>query len=741
MFPTAFTFVSRSPTNLSTRQGVAFNADLTRFWGFDGVPGSPASHNTIYEYDAAHNLLATSGTLGVAHGLPAGTTQINGSTFWPADGKLYCGYNNFPTGPRLGGIIVVDPSDITTVEAVHPASNGHTEGCAIRNTARGPEAFVFSNTNHTIERYDLATWTLQGSHPFGYWAVADADARYQGGGWIGDVLCLTLHGNQTRPPTIDACVWDDDALEFTPLYRLGRPTIHSAQGFGFFGSTLAFFAERNNTPNPDQFSIARVGVSSVAELPYQTPNVSSSQLDDLQYWYQRLTWDASGPEWQLVDTQGNGATGTGFDETRVYLVPASDGTRKIRFDGSDGSGIALGDLFGAGGWAEATIWFRGVVVHRNDANDTLLSWDASGSNAGDGAVEVNRDAARSVSFRYGATTLTSAGNVFTLGVAFDLCVQLTVSGARIYVDGVEVATNATSGQIGGANQDVFLGSDYQGQLGAQFDVWDVRLYDAVKDPNVLATFDMWAEEEEPMGTLSTPARTALVGHWRNKAAYTPAATHYAHAYAGGVAVSDAPVAFDNDGTSYDAPAARAVALAILLDFDPPTTNWGDVDEIRITDNATPGAGLEIGRHTLDTPVAIGVALGEGGAPTGPLRVTGVTITAPAGGLADDEIHDLLGLMCGAVANSPRTSTWGVYGTNATTEVGSRVEMAQDDTHGPAANGRCTSVLPITIADQVTATHWLEYDAAAAGNIIAATALPAVPSGGVIPAGGLRTSFT
>lgn len=492
-FPTAFTFASASASvAIACPQGIAFNPDRSLFWGTDKTPGAGSTVRRIFEYDASYNYIRESANFGPADGLPADVSQVNGITYW--GGKLYAGYNNYPNEPRLGGIIVFDPATLT-IDAIHPAGNGHVEGCTIRNTARGVEVFVFSNTGTTIERYDLATWTLQGTHDFGHWAVNDDQAVYQGGGWHGDVMCLTLHGNQPRPQTIDACLWDDTALTFTPLYRLTKPTLYCGQGLNFTADlSTAYFAERNIIPTPDEYRIVRADVTSVTQLPHATPNAASSQLTDLQYWYQRLAWNAGSTAWQLPDTQGNATPGTVSDETRVYPIVAADGTRSIRFDGEDGAGIALGDLSGAG-WTSVTFWFRRMVVYRDSTVDQVFSCDATGSNTGDGRIELNRTNARSVTLWYNnnANALTSPGGVFTLGVPFDLCITLGPAGSRIYVDGVQVATSATTGQIGGAGQACYLGNNHLLTAGAEFDCWDFRIYNAVKDPLVLATYDMWSD--------------------------------------------------------------------------------------------------------------------------------------------------------------------------------------------------------------------------------------------------------
>jgi hypothetical protein len=491
-FPTAFVFESRSPDNLASSQGVTFTPDLSRFFATGGLAALNEGRS-IYEYDSAYNQIGNSGPIGVAQGLPVGTSQINGIVYF--EGKLYIGYNNYPTLPAFGGIIVVDPSNLGVIEALHPATNGHVEGCAIRNTGRGLEAFVFSHSSAMIERYDLATWEFQDAHDFGFWAVADAGVYYQGGGWYGDRLLLNLHGSQSHPKAIDACEWDDVALGFTPLYRMTRPATWCGQAFNFASVAQAFFAERQTDTEPDVYGIVEASVSSLATLPHQTPNPASGQLADLQYWYQRLSWNPATPAWELADTLGNAAPGIGIDGTHVYATPSVEGVQ-VRLDGETGSSVALGNLFGAG-WPEATIFLR-AKVRRNDANDVLFSYDASGSVIGDGVIEVNRTNARSVTFRYttlvgGSITLTTDGDMFSLDQYITIACVLSLTGARIYVNGVLKKSNSVPGQIGGGGQACYLGSNSLGGAGAQFDCWDVRLYNAAKDPALFGDYNMWTD--------------------------------------------------------------------------------------------------------------------------------------------------------------------------------------------------------------------------------------------------------
>ena len=751
--PTGFTFLSGSPTDLPARQGVAINSGLTRFWPTDKVPGAGAASMAIFEFDAAYNEVATSGTLGVADGLPADTGQLNGIVLW--DELLYCGYNNYPTEPAGGGIIVVDPADLTTVLAVHPCTNGHVEGCAIRETLRGPEAFVYTNGGVTIERYDLATWTLQGTHDFGDWAVGSVDAQYQGGGWLDDALLLGLHVNQSRPDTIDGCIWDDEALEFTPLARFERPTFYCGQGFNFSADhTLAAFAERNTVANPDEYRIVLASVASVAALPYGTPNGASTQRADLQYWYQCLAWDSVAPEWQLPDLMENATAATGFDGTRVYPTLAADGTRKIRFDGVDGSGIALGDLFGATGWTTATIWMRGVVVHSDSSADQILSWDAAGSNTGDGRVELNRLTPRTVTLWYNndANALTTDAAVFDLGVPFDLFISLGPAGSAIYVNGVLKKASAVTGRIGGANQACYLGSNRLLASGAEFDVWDVRLYDEVKDPLVLATYDMWSDPI--MGTLSAYTCNGTMNLVLGVAAFAPAATHYLAAFVAGTEVtggSYARKAVTNNTTNWPNSVSRVKSLGVKQTFVTAAgADWGIVDEVRIYDAST--GGNELASDPLASPVTVD----DGD--TLEVDVGDLTITAQAGALSDDLAEALLDHVFGSVDYTPEATVQFAYyagnpqGAGAEITGTSYARITKNNTAvtwAAAASGGSRSLIDFAFPTAGAggwnmATYWALFDAAGTGLMFSAV-LPATRTvaAGVtetIQAGRIRPSF-
>lgn len=259
------------------------------------------------------------------------------------------------------------------------------------------------------------------------------------------------------------------------------------------------------------------------------------------------------------------------------------------------------------------------------------------------------------------------------------------------------------------------------------------------------------EETQAMGTLSADYRTKGVDHFRNKTAITPAATHYFAAYVAGVRVNDGGKgvkSVTNNTTLYATPAGRSVATAIDVIWADPDTNWGSVDEIRLFDGDPAGAGVEIGRHVLDVPVPIGPTLGPGGDPTGPLKIPAAAfeIAAPPGCLVDAQVHGLLGLICGATAFAPVATVHGTYfagdpqGAGVETSA-VRTSITQATAWEAATSGSARTAAPIALADEADATHYAEYSASSGGSLRFSAALPAVPSGGAIPAGGLRTRFT
>lgn len=260
-----------------------------------------------------------------------------------------------------------------------------------------------------------------------------------------------------------------------------------------------------------------------------------------------------------------------------------------------------------------------------------------------------------------------------------------------------------------------------------------------KTPAYILAFEL---PEATMGTLSSYARTALVDHVRNKTAYTPAATHYCAAFVAGVEVTGnayARAANTNNTTTWPNAASRAKSNGVAFTFPQATGAWGVVDEIRIYDAS--GGGNELGRHTLSSTLSPTAS-------TGPLTIPvgDIDITAAAGGVANATVHSLLDLMFGAVAYTAKVTTYGSYWAGDPQGAGSqasaaRTAITQATTWGAASAGLAVSVAAVALADEGTGTYWAEHDASTAGNLMFSKLLPGAPSGGIIPAGGLRTSVT
>jgi hypothetical protein len=256
-------------------------------------------------------------------------------------------------------------------------------------------------------------------------------------------------------------------------------------------------------------------------------------------------------------------------------------------------------------------------------------------------------------------------------------------------------------------------------------------------------------ELDTMGAPSTYAKNVLIDHFRNKATHSPAATHYLHLYAdagqtvpltGGTASGYAAVSKTNNTTTWPNAASRIKASGVDFTFPTPGGTWPDVCGWKLTDNATEGAGNVLASDSHD-PVPVTVV-------TGPISyaVGAITITASAGGLVDAVVHGLLNLMFGGTAYTQLATTYGTYSVgdmqSGGVVAGSRVAMTQATTWGAAAAGQASSIAAVTLAQQVTATHWAEYDAAAAGNLLLTAARPAATgAGGTILIGQLKTTLT
>jgi hypothetical protein len=246
----------------------------------------------------------------------------------------------------------------------------------------------------------------------------------------------------------------------------------------------------------------------------------------------------------------------------------------------------------------------------------------------------------------------------------------------------------------------------------------------------------------PMGTIATAKKNQLLNHQLNKVTYTPAATIYAHAYVAGVRVTGngyAPASLTNNTTNWTHTTTRTKVNANPFNFPGASGgDWGVVDEIRLYEDL---AGTdEIGRCTLASPQNVV----NGGAALSVLAGA-VTLADSGSGFSTAKMASLLNLLLGGEADAQlATVYWQYYqGAQSTggTPQGGRVAVTQNTTWNDASNGIASTSADVTIADQALATWLVEFDAAAAGNMLFEAALPvAPPTQGKVPAGQARTLF-
>jgi hypothetical protein len=252
-----------------------------------------------------------------------------------------------------------------------------------------------------------------------------------------------------------------------------------------------------------------------------------------------------------------------------------------------------------------------------------------------------------------------------------------------------------------------------------------------------------------MGNLSTFAKNTLLDHVRNKATYSPAATHYLHLYAddaltvpitSGTAPGYAVVSKTDNTTTWPNAAARVKSNGTAWTFPSPTGTWPDVHGWKLTDSATEGAGNVLASD-IHTPVAVSLA-GD----TGPIAygAGAITITVASTGFVDAVVHGLLNLMFGGTAYTQLTTTYGSYWDDAPpggTQEGSRVALTQATVWGAASGGVSVTATDITLAQQANGDYWAEHDASSGGNLLFYAPRPAsVGALGTIQAGQLQTTF-
>jgi hypothetical protein len=254
---------------------------------------------------------------------------------------------------------------------------------------------------------------------------------------------------------------------------------------------------------------------------------------------------------------------------------------------------------------------------------------------------------------------------------------------------------------------------------------------------------------DTMGTLSATALSALVDHQNNKAAYSPEATHYIHWYAGGVALTNGNSpgyvknTSTNNTTTWPNASSRIKSNGVAFTQTPSGTGLSP-DEVRITNNATEGAGTVLASDTF-TPVAWSVATGPVSIAIGAFTITAATNVA-VGGFTDSVVHSLYNLMFGAVAYTQLVTTflsyWAGDPAGAGTIAGGSVALTQASQWGSAVSGQAQSILSVSLAQQVTGTYFAIHDTADGGGVLLMTCTRAASIGasGTILAGQLLTTM-
>lgn len=239
-----------------------------------------------------------------------------------------------------------------------------------------------------------------------------------------------------------------------------------------------------------------------------------------------------------------------------------------------------------------------------------------------------------------------------------------------------------------------------------------------------------ANSGNPMGFIPTLAKNKLIDHSDNVAAYSPAATHYRHLYSdaactvpltSGNASGYAPVSKTNNATTWPATDGHGVkSTGVAWSFPTPTGTWPSVQGWKITDSVTEGAGLAVAQNS-HAAIPVDVSTGALTYPSGAACVTMADPGADGVGWGLVARQELLDLMFGAAANSPRAtvhlSYWAGIPPTPGTIAGGSVALTQASTWGAAASGEAASIIDVTLAQQSTGTYMAIHTAATGGGTL------------------------
>lgn len=495
--------LATASADLGASQGVA-TTDGQTFWVAAGTPTLIEPDNSyLYKYTRSGNVFSLVASRGTSSDWPSGMTQINSVQLY--NGVLYVGGNNYNTTPRQGWILEYDPDDLTLL-ATHAVQNHWCEGGAWRPRLSGGAVShefwacyanpVSSGPNvYEVSRYDDA-FAHQGN--FGLPVTYDSGSLFHEGlAWKGNLLLTMVHEG-TTPILAEIFAWDPQAKSFSLQQRLRPPTDECTQGLALAADDRTlWWAERYHGGSPTQDHRIVESRLHAVRVPAGLPRVkaNSVQAQSLFAWYP-LNDGAGGTAREVV-------SGT-YDATLSGASWLNEPARGacVAFDGTDGK-VAIPAALLSAPLGDATIcgWFLAEAI---SSQVMLLSGNKSGANAGD--WQLNIEANGAVRFAYNSTgvtlvTLDTAAGRIRRGEWFHLAAALKSGGsgyAKIYVNGIERATSATTGVLGGNGQEIRIGLQSNDDNDFTGKAHDVRFYNAALAADVIAAmaapttmFNLW----------------------------------------------------------------------------------------------------------------------------------------------------------------------------------------------------------------------------------------------------------
>lgn len=495
-------FLGRSDANLLAAQGVA--TDGTNFWTTAG----PTTNDEISKWTKSgdtytlHSGPATN-PLDVHLSWPAGQQQINSIAYHdPGDGggaRLWVGGNNYSTTPRVGYVQEYDPITLAFIRN-HNTIAHWSEGGAWRP---GTNEFwiCYDNkvsTNWQVSKYTYASNTLTrvGEVDLTGSSFESGTHCHNGLYWYDETtLFATIHEG-TRPISMEVYEYSPGGDTLTLIQKVRVPTMQCSQGFCKHPSNDTFYFAERFYPDgvaADHRVLEADYQEVVAKYGDPTVNTGSAQYTNLLAWYPLAEATGTTAKEKITGSSWNGTYSGGawtYDNAMGWCY---------RLDGS--SQIDLSSSILGAGRTTAMIMFWCKPEIMTDST-VLVTGNASGSNAGDWQIDINNTTNRGVDFFYDNLTTIGTANAdrngeIQLGEWTHIAVTLGVGGAKVYLNGVEKASSATTGTIGATGRLLRLGLQSTGSSAFTGMLRDFRIYSNI-DTNIITAaalpntmFNLW----------------------------------------------------------------------------------------------------------------------------------------------------------------------------------------------------------------------------------------------------------